>query len=399
MIKKLKFRFILISLISVFVVLSATISSLNIYNYVQIENNTSNCLYAAVISGVDEFEPNPSGVQPPKPKDNNLMGEHYFVVLFNSDGTVNKSNFKHIFSLNETEGELMAVNLLKNGYKEGKEGTYRYLVTNYNNEDYVAVIDLKEKLNDFNRVLLTSIIVSFSAYIILALLILLASNIVFKTSQEADKKQKEFITNASHELKTPLTIISTDIDIIELDNGENEWSKSIKDQVAKLTAMTNQLVLLSRLDEANLSNYSFEDINLSSLLMDNFKAFKPSFISKNININQTINEDIYFKGNKYLLNELFSILFDNALKYVSDNGEVNIKMDKNKNKINIDFINDIDDESIDVNQLFERFYRSSNNKKEGSGIGLSIVKEIVELHRGKIKAFIENKKIRFNITF
>ena len=123
------------------------------------------------------------------------------------------------------------------------------------------------------------------------------------------------------------------------------------------------------------------------------------FKSKKITLNSDIASDINMRGNMYLINELFYIFFDNALKYTKNNGEVNLRVKKNSNRKNeIVFFNDIEDNEIDTSLLFERFYRSPNSvTKEGSGIGLSIAKEIVELHKGKISVSIKENKIYFTI--
>ena len=99
------------------------------------------------------------------------------------------------------------------------------------------------------------------------------------------KKQKAFITNASHELKTPLTIISTDLELVEMDNGKSEWTESIHDQVMRLNTMTKQLVTLSRLDEGNASNYPFAEFSLSKLASESVDSFAPTFKSKQLSFN------------------------------------------------------------------------------------------------------------------
>ena len=130
-------------------------------------------------------------------------------------------------------------------------------------------------------------------------------------------------------------------------------------------------------------------------------AFLPTYEKSGFKFKSDIDEDVEVRANKYLINELFYIFLDNALKYTTAGGEIKFNLKKtNKNRLEILFSNDTDDKEVDVNQLFERFYRSPrNSKKEGSGIGLSIAKEIIELHKGKITASIKDGKIYFNISF
>ncbi len=398
MIKKLKTRFIIVSLLTVLFVLFATIFSINTYNYVKIENEAQHSLIVVIDHGLEEKE---MGMGPnPKPGEQNILREHYFIVSFNDDGEITDSNFKHIFSISDEEGKELALKVYNQDSFYGKNGSLRYKKEIKEGTTLVAFIDINEKIGGFNNFLITSTIVSLISYAVLAGLIVIAAQIVFKTSEESYRKQKAFITNASHELKTPLTIISTDLEIIEMDNGQTEWTSSIRDQVKRLTKMTNELVTLSKIEENDLKNYPFEDFSLTKLANECLDSFFPIFQSKNLTLDSLVEEDINMHANPFLISELFYVFLDNALKYTKDNGQVNISIKKNKNKIELVFSNDIEnDNQIDPNSLFERFYRSPDAKKEGSGIGLSIAKEIVDLHRGKISAKINNNKIIFHLIF
>ena len=400
MIKKLRFRFILVSLLSILFVLAATMSAINIYNYSKIEKDAEVTLNQAINNGFnDEPMMDGPGGQDKGPRDNRLIGNHYFVVSFNEDGSINQENFKHIFSINEAYGRELAFDVFNGSKNKGKLDYLRYKKDTQSNLTYVAFVDIREQYNTANNFLITSSIVSSISYVVLAGLIVLASFLVFKPTEESYKKQKRFITNASHELKTPLTIISTDLEIIEMDNGKSEWTESIKDQVDRLTKMTNQLVTLSKMDEEDFKNYPFEDFSLTDLAKQCIESFLPSFEKQGLILETNVEDGINYHGNKYLLDELFYIFLDNALKYTKDNEKACVYMKKaSKNRINLTFSNDIEENSeVDVNQLFDRFYRSPNVKKSGSGIGLSIAGEIIRLHKGKVSAKIENNQIIFNI--
>ena len=400
MIKKLRFRFILVSLLSILFVLSSTIGAINIYNYTKIERDSEVTLNQAINNGFDD-EPMMDGPaqQDKGPRENRLIAERYFVVSFNSDGTINQSNFKHIFSVSDTYGKQLATDVYNGSQTKGKVDYFRYKKEIKNDLTFVAFVDVREQYDTARNFLVTSVVVSSISYLVLVALIVVASFLVFKPSEESYKKQKRFITNASHELKTPLTIISTDLEIIEMDNGKSEWTESIKDQVNRLTTMTNQLVTLSKMDEEDMKNYPFEDFSLTDLAKQCIESFSPSFKKQEFDLSRDVEEGIKYHGNKYLIDELFYIFLDNALKYSKENGKVSIFVQKaSKNRINLLFLNDIEENNgIDVDQLFDRFYRSPNAQKTGSGIGLSIAQEIVRIHKGKINAKIENNQIIFSI--
>ena len=437
MIRKLRLRFILAALVSILFVLAATIAAINSFNYIKIDNETAQTLYDVIeyshqnvlfANGVfptdengEAAQPGPGGFFDPRRGD---INEQFFATVFDADGVVTWSDYDHIAQgdIDNESREAMATEILASGKTDGVIGKLRFKVAYIEetvqafagwdseanqpileerelNNSYVVFLDTSERNHALGNFFTSSMIIAAISYTVLAILIILSSKLVFKTTEESYKKQKAFITNASHELKTPLTIISTDLELVEMDHGKSEWTESIHDQVIRLNAMTKQLVTLSKLDEGNSTNYPFSEFSLSKLAEESVDSFTPTFKSKKITLNSDIASDINMRGNMYLINELFYIFFDNALKYTKNNGEVNLRVKKNSNRKNeIVFFNDIEDNEIDTNLLFERFYRSPNSvTKEGSGIGLSIAKEIVELHKGKISVSIKENKIYFTI--
>lgn len=402
MLKKLRLKFILISMASILFVLFLTIGSINIANYASIENSSNDILTEIIKEGTDDIGPGPGGGDN-DPGHINLRQEHYFIVSINNDGTVNKINNRHMFILSEEECKDLALKVYSNELSGGKYNDLRYRKeTKSDGLIYVGFLDLKERFDSFNNFLLLSSTISIGAFVIISGLIFFASKIAFKSSEEAYKKQKRFITNASHELKTPLTIISADIDLLEMDHGKNEWSESIKDQVKRLTDMTNNLVTLSKLEEEDASRFPFADFSINEVANKAIDAFKNNFKKENIKFGHNITGNLTMYGNKYLIDELIYIFLDNSLKYTG--GEIKssyfVISKNNKGKIEFRFSNTLSkDYEIDPDQILERFYRSPSTKKEGSGIGLSVAEEIVTLHKGKIKVDKSNNSITFIITF
>ncbi|MCR4911596.1 MAG: HAMP domain-containing histidine kinase [Bacilli bacterium] len=398
MIKKLRRKFILISALSVFFVLFVTIGSINISNYVSLENNAKHSLTEIINQGPKPDQGPGQGDGP-----NDLRQEHYFVVSFNTDGTIKETDNRQMFVLTKAECEELATKVYLNQLSGGKYQTFRYSKSQKSDGiTYVGFVDVKEKIESANKYLLVSSLVSLGAYLVLIGLIVVASKIAFKSSEEAYKKQKRFITNASHELKTPITVISADLDLIEMDNGKNEWSESIRDQLKRLTEMTNQLVTLSKLEEDDPSRFPFNDFSLNEVCKSIIDSYAPLF--KNIGVKFAFNasNNLTMYGNKSLIDELIRIFLDNSLKYTG--GEIKSSYftisENNKGKIEFRFSNTINkDDEVDTKQIMERFYRSPSTKKEGSGVGLSIAQEIINLHKGKIVVEKNNSTINFTITF
>lgn len=425
MIKTLRLRFIIAALLSILLVLAATMAAININNYIRETNESQR----AVVELIDRenatmesmFNGGGFGGFPGAPNrvedyNNDVTNrEHYFMVVYDENGQFRYSNYQHIFTVKEEDGNAMAQEIYDSDKASGKIGSLIYRKETRTvyapgsamvtippiTSTYLVFLDTQDRMHSFENFLTGSLVIAGIAYSVIAALIVFSSYIIFKPTEESYRKQKAFVTNASHELKTPLTIISTDLELIKMDHGNNEWIDSIDDQVKRLTVMTKQLVTLSKLDESDLKNFPFDNISLSKIANDSVVTFLPTYEKNNYQFNSEIDEDIEMKGNLNLINELFYIFMDNANKYTTPNGQIGLSVKKdNKNKIKVLFYNDNKDKEVDVDQMFERFYRSPNSiKKEGSGIGLSIAKEIIDLHKGKAKVYLKDNKIYFEIVF
>ena len=389
-------------MLSILIVLVVTFAAINISNFVTVENNASIAVSEVIRQGTADVSPGepPSGEPGSKVE---LREVHYFVVSFNQDGSINSFNTKHMFILSETECKELATKVFNNQLTGTKYSSFRF---NKSLKDdgltYVGFVDIKEKLESANQYLLISSLIALGAFAAFAGLVILGSNIAFKSTEEAYKNQKRFITNASHELKTPLTIISTDLDLIEMDNGKNEWSESIRDQITRLNEMTNQLVTLSKLEEEDKSRFPFADFSINEVCSKAIEAFSSSFKKEDIKFSSNITGNITMYGNKYLIDELIYIFLDNSLKYTGGDMKSTyfVVSKTSKDKIEFRFSNTIDkNDEVDIKQIMDRFYRSPSNKKEGSGVGLSIAKEIIHLHKGTIKVDKNTNSLTFIITF
>lgn len=206
---------------------------------------------------------------------------------------------------------------------------------------------------------------------------------------ESYAKQKRFITDAGHELKTPLTIISSNTDVLEMTQGENEWTASIKSQVKRLAKLTNDLVSLSRLDEEN-SKLIMTDFSLSDAVTEALEPYKKLAEQNGKRLDAFVQLNISYTGNEDSIRKLVGILADNAIKYSSVGGAITVSLKQSGRGAALQFSNPVDSiEKGNHDIMFERFYRSDESRSSetgGYGIGLSIAKAIVLSHRGKIGA-------------
>ena len=228
------------------------------------------------------------------------------------------------------------------------------------------------------------------------------SNNALKPVRNSIEKQKQFITDASHELKTPLAIISADADVLEICEGESEWLTSIKEQTERLSVLVRNLVDLSKLDEAS-GDVQHEVFDLSEAVFDTAANFETLAKRNGLSFSVSAAEHIMYKGNEAELRQLVSILCDNAVKYASKDGHITVSLYKTSKNIFLDVFNDCDNvEKEQIDRLFDRFYRSDNSRSRetgGYGIGLSIAKAIVSRHRGRISAVTtDSKSITFKVV-
>ena len=216
---------------------------------------------------------------------------------------------------------------------------------------------------------------------------------------ENDERQKRFITNASHELKTPLAVISANNEMTEAVSGKTKWTESTGRQVKRLQSLIEDLVVLTRLDE--MAEIALTDIDCSALVLETAESFRDVIESSGRTYRCEIEPNIHVQGEQRAIQQLTSILLDNAAKYCDEGGTITVKLSgKSKGKGAVCSISNTyaAGANEDTSRFFERFYRqdeSHNSGKSGFGIGLSMAKEITERLKGRIRASYSNQTISF----
>jgi len=218
---------------------------------------------------------------------------------------------------------------------------------------------------------------------------------------ENDERQKRFITNASHELKTPLAVISANTEMMEAMGGRSKWTESTTRQTRRMTNLIEDLVVLTRLDEMKESDMS--DVNLSETVRDISEPFRSPAENRGLSFSSDIPDGIHVKGDKRSFGQVTSILLDNAVKYCDDKGSVSVKLSAGSRGKGANIIVSntyAEGKDVDTSRFFERFYRedeSHNSEKAGFGIGLSMAREITERMKGKIKVSYFGDMIYFTV--
>ena len=327
----------------------------------------------------------------------------YFTVSMNENGEIISTRMDNIAAIGEEDARLYAKEAAERGKESGTAGNYRYLCVEKDYGTLYVFMDVSENRSGDFRFFATSLVIAAISWGVLFILIALISKRVARPFAESYEKQRQFITDASHELKTPIAIISANADILSMTDGESDWIDGIKKQTQKMTHMVKNLTSLAKMDEMQKAG-EWVNFNLSEAVEDTANAFEPLAEAQGKHFSMKIEDGLSFRGDESLIRQLVSILCDNAVKYTPEDGEILLALSKKGKKTVLSAENDcsIEDPS-EISHYFERFYRSAaarSEKAEGSGIGLSIAQSIAELHKGKISAkLLTENRIVFTAVF
>lgn len=409
MFRKLRIRFILIASVAVTGILFFLVGALNSVRFLQ----TTGEIQAVLNILSDNRGEFPSVQATAQALDNDhisidtIYQYRYYSAVFNEDGTVYSSNLNNISNLSKEQALKSANSVLKQQRKNGifniGSQYYSYQVTrDAKTKRYlVVVLDSTKYLEDRNDFLWVSIRSALYSIIFFIVIISIVSSWAIRPYVRNYEKQKRFITNAGHELKTPLAIISANTELQELMTGENEWTESTKDQVNRLSNLINQMVSLARLEEQ--PDIALVDVDFSSLVQKAAQDFKSVAEKAGKGYQIKVQEGIHVKASQDELYELVSILVDNACKYCDEDGQIFVTLTKAKRRKRARLIvsnSYADGENVDYSRFFDRFYRedeSHNHKRAGYGIGLSMAESLVNLFKGKIAVSYKKGLIAFTV--
>lgn len=404
-------------MISIIVVLMAIIGTITLINYNKTVDNIDKVLTVLVDNGgkfnnLDFGDDNLENTDGNNNKDNlNHQKDHgeftketpywtrFFSVKFTNSSPDSAVDTLMIASVSKEEAIDMAKETIDSNSMIGFYGAYRYKVKIADDFKLVVFVDCTKEMRSIRYFVFTGTWISLVGIIAVFIIVFIFSKIVFNPVKRTYDKQKRFVTNAAHELKTPLTIISANNELIDAQYNSLDETQAIDKQVKKLTIMINNLTLLSKLDEEDKNVDLKEKVDLTKLSNDLIEPFKVIFESRNIKFNFFVDDNCYIKGNTNLISQLLSLLIDNANKYALTYIDFEVRIVGKG--VELKTSNDADIDEKNPNLLLERFYRNdkARGKIEGSGIGLSVVNEIVKLHKGTIKLNASNNVYSCVIKF
>ncbi len=420
MLKKLQRKFVLLTTCISVVVLIIIAVSLNITNYVSLTNHADDVLNL-LISGelfnyensggasVNGGEPS-SGVgnMPPPPFRGDFSKEiafttRYFVVRSNEQGKFDYVNTKNISYISPEDAMDFALQVDESEKLNGIIEDFKYAkVENPIGYSYYF-LDIEEDIISFERYVHFSALIALGASVLIFMLSCILSKKAVSPIAQSYERQKTFITDVSHEFKTPLTIIKADSEVLELENGESEWTSSIKTQIIRLNSLVDNLVSLTKLDEQKEKAVKAQ-LNLSKLTTSTINEFSSTMHSRNLTLDANIKSEIFINGDEKAICNLLSILLENAVKYAPESSEIIVSLQEKAGKKLFKIENKCNDFMAGKHsELFDRFYRNDkarNSESKGFGIGLSIAKSICDMHGARILAQSKTGgEIIFSVAF
>ena len=339
-----------------------------------------------------ELEKNPN-------KNSDYQLSTFYSVAISNNGSVLAVDNGNKELYNNDELTQIAKSILDEKKLSGRTSNLSYVVKDKNGYTLVAFMDNTVSEAGLRTMLRYVLIVGFTSIIGMFLISLPLSKRIIKPLEENDRKQKQFISDASHELKTPVAIIGTNTELLSREIGNNEWLENIKYENERMGILIKQLLDLSHAEDVIVS---MENINFSRTILGEILAFESFAFEKEKEFIIDIDEDVFLIGNQIQLKQLVSIILDNAIRH-SSGKNININLKRKNNTIELNFINDsyeIPQEKL--NHIFDRFYRVDevrNSEDLHYGIGLSIAKAIIEKHGGNIEVLTKNGKFKLIIKF
>ena len=355
-------------------------------------------------------EPTPDDI-PKRFKNNNFNEEtryqtRFFTVTFKEDGEVAGVNTGQIAAVDSEQAVQLAKEIISGGKDEGYTDNYKYKVCDVQAGKMVIFLDVRMGNNNKNRFMLISVLVAAAGYVITCLLVIIFSKRAVRPAIESYEKQRQFITDAGHEIKTPLAIISANTEVIEMTGEETEWTRSIRNQVARLDGLVKDLLHLSRMEEGDVK-LVFCDFDMSKAVTEAAQPFEALAKTNSETLELDVAQGIMMNGDEASVRQLTSILVENAVKYAEDNSVIKVALTKTASGRHAKLIvsNTCEQPPKDTDKLFDRFYRSDASRSRdgekvgGYGIGLSIARAVCEAHKGRIECRVEDRTVIFTASF
>ncbi len=388
MIKRIRTKFMIAAMFSVALVLTLVLGLTNVFNYRNAIKEVDATLEVLAQNGgrfpqMPDSHPN-LDMTPEMP-----FETRYFSVHLSDSAEVIEVDLTNIAAVDREE----AVRIAKRcrTIEKGFFFNYRYVHSETDEGVRIIFVDSTRQLEQCHSFMGLSFTIAALGLLAVFVITYLLSDVIMRPIIRNQSNQRRFITNAGHDLKTPITIIDADAELLELEVGENEWLTDIRAQSRRLASLTEELIYLSKMEEE--SKLSLIDFPISDVVEEASRSFASLAKTNNRHLSISIAPGLSYTGDSSAIQRLVSILLDNALKYSPEDSEISLTLKRRGRMTQLSVSNLAENLTPeDTERMFDRFYRSdrSRGSKGGFGIGLSVASAIVAAHRGRISAELES---------
>ncbi len=390
MFKSLRKKFVATAVGSVAVVIAILAIALNFINFNKLEERIDTTLLDASKSQalIKIFAEDGDDLVITKNSSSATEYNGFSIAKVDNNGRIIKAYRDDSLISDQDALQSKVIEALRKGKSSGFIGSYRFLKVETDVGNLILFLNCQRELDSYESFVKNSVLISIGVIISVLVLIILVSKRVIAPIQETYLKQKQFITGASHELKTPLAIISSNADVLEMMNGDSKWTTNIHNQVDRLTSLVNSLVVFSRMEEKDTVERT--NFDLTETLKSRIEDFDELANFQKKYIVTDIDENLNYYGEKESIIQLMDILLENAIKYAPEDSNIWVKLNKNRKYATLKVSNKANVVKGDLSKVFDRFYRldeSRNSAIKGYGIGLSMAQLIAEKHKETIQAY------------
>ena len=390
MFKSLRKKFVATAVGSVAVVIAILAIALNFINFNKLEERIDTTLLDASKSQalIKIFAEDGDDLVITKNSSSATEYNGFSIAKVDNNGRIIKAYRDDSLIADQDALQSKVIEALGKGKSSGFIGSYRFLKVETDVGNLILFLNCQRELDSYESFVKNSVLISIGVIISVLVLIILVSKRVIAPIQETYLKQKQFITGASHELKTPLAIISSNADVLEMMNGDSKWTTNIHNQVDRLTSLVNSLVVFSRMEEKDTVERT--NFDLTETLKSRIEDFDELANFQKKYIVTDIDENLNYYGEKDSIIQLMDILLENAIKYAPEDSDILVKLNKNRKYATLKVSNKANVVKGDLSKVFDRFYRldeSRNSAIKGYGIGLSMAQLIAEKHKETIQAY------------
>ena len=409
MITRLRRRILLLIIGVLIVVSTGIVASINLINWYHIDRQAKDALETLAenngmrppggfrLEDKGSFEDEKSrepfrdvgrGGQPPEMADALVSLGNYYVITLNKDGNVEDWTSERRDLYDSAQIEALAEKVVASGHTTGRVGSQFYIVTKQSGKRSVIVLDERLELQNARHILRITALIAGMACLLLCIAAYFLTGVMVRPVQEAFDRQRQFVWDASHELKTPLAVIGANADVLQGEIGDNEYLGYIQSEVKRTNGLVQDLLTLARLDRGTRTA-ELAPVDLGKAVLSVALPFESTAFEEGKELILDVPEGVWCRGDEAMICQLTVILLGNALKYADDHGTIKVEVTPGRKMAQLKVSNT--GEGIkpeDRERIFDRFYRvdsSHNREKEGYGLGLAIAGNIVQLHHGTIQ--------------